>query len=131
MRIVIVLVVVFLSSCAVFARDADGVWVFEQGTVDGEAIAPVPDAPVTLEVSSGVVSGNAGCNTYGIEADVYAGSFTLYPDRQITEMACDPAVMSAEAIYWQALQRTSIYTLESEKLELEGEDVFLTFRRAG
>lgn len=131
MRILILLLALSLSSCSVFARDADGVWVFEQGTVDGEPIAPVPDSQVTLEVSSGAISGNAGCNTYGIEADVYAGSFTLYPDREITEMACDPAVMETEGVYWRALQRTSLYTLEAETLELEGEDVFLTFRRAG
>lgn len=125
----LVVLVVLLSACSVFDRGADGRWVFDEGVVDGQQIGPTAEARVVLDVSSGAVSGTGGCNTYGVEADVYAGAFTLYPDRQITEMECGAAVMNAESAYWNALQRASIYRIDGEVLELEGEDVILRFHR--
>jgi heat shock protein HslJ len=132
MRVMLLLLLALsLAACSIFDRGADGMWLFEEGTVGGAAIGPTADVQVTLEISSGAVTGNAGCNTYGIEADVYAGSFTLYPDRQITQVECDRAVMEAEKDYWDALQRISIYAIEGDTLQLEGQDTYLTFRRLG
>lgn len=129
--IVLITMVTSLSGCAVFNRDADGIWTLQESSVDGETLGPAPQQPVTLEVSSGALIGDAGCNAYGIEADVYGGSIDLYPDREITEEECSPAVMRVEQEYWDALQRVSIYSIEGDTLELEGQDVFLTFHRSG
>ncbi len=121
---------VMLSACSVLQRDADGVWMLESGTVDGQAITPHFGTPVVMDVASGAITGNAGCNDYGIEADVYAGTVKLYPDREITDLGCDSAIMNAEFTYWEALQRTSRYRVEDDVLQFEGNDVFLTFRRS-
>jgi heat shock protein HslJ len=129
--VTLVLMLISLSACSIFDREADGMWQFERGTVDGVVIEPAPGEPVTLEISSGAVTGHAGCNTYGIEADVYSGSFQLYPDREITGAECAPVVMDAEARYWAALQRVSIYAVDGDTLQLEGEDTYLTFTRDG
>jgi heat shock protein HslJ len=131
MRWVLIALMFLLSACGLMSREADGVWSLVEAEVAGETIRPVAGAPVTLLVERGAVSGVAGCNEYVMEADIVGGRFALFGSGDIADQACGQAVMEVEAGYWDALRATSIYRLDGDILELEGEGILLRFDRFG
>lgn len=131
MRWFLIALVFLLSSCGLMSRDADGVWSLVEAQVAGETIRPVDGAPVTLNVERGAISGVAGCNEYVMEADIVGGRFALFGSGDITDEVCGDAVMDVETGYWEALRETSIYRLDGDSLELEGEAIILRFDRFG
>jgi heat shock protein HslJ len=131
MRWVLIALLFSLSSCGLMSREADGAWSLVEAQVAGETIRPVDGAPVTLQVERGAVSGIAGCNEYVVEADIVGGRFSLFGGGDITDDACAGAVMEVETEYWEALRDTSIYRLDGDSLELEGEAILLRFDRVG
>ncbi|MGF1664776.1 MAG: META domain-containing protein [Acidimicrobiia bacterium] len=131
MRWVLIALVVFLSSCGLMSREADGTWSLVEAQVADESFRPVEGVPVTLQVERGAVSGVAGCNEYVVEADIVGGRFALFGNGDITDEACSQAVMEVETAYWSALREVSIYRLDGDSLELEGEAVLLRFGRIG
>lgn len=105
-----------------------GTWVLESGTVDGDALALVVDAPVTLIVDEGQVGGSSACNRYSGPITVDGDSVELGPGLAVTEMAClDPGVMELEAAYLAAIGRVDTATRADDRLVLAGEGVELTF----
>lgn len=86
---------------------------------------------MTLEVERGAVSGIGGCNEYVVEADIVGGRFALFGDGDITDEACSAPVMEVEAAYWSALRGVSVYRLDGDNLELEGEAILIRFSRSG
>jgi heat shock protein HslJ len=131
MRWFLIALVLLLSSCGLMSREADGVWSLVEAQTAGETIRPVAGAPITLKVERGAVSGLAGCNEYVVEADIVGGRFALFGSGDITDEVCGQAVMEVEAGYWEALRATSIYRLDGDRLELEGEAILLRFDRVG
>lgn len=126
-RLAIVALALSVSGCGMMSREADGTWLLVEATVGGDTFRPVTDAPVTLVVERGAVTGTAGCNDYVAEADVIGGRFTVFEDRAITDNDCAPAVAEVEAVYWTALQDSLLYRVTDGRLELEGEGILLEF----
>jgi heat shock protein HslJ len=116
-----------LTGCGLMNREADGTWLLIEATVGDDTFLPVTDAPVTLVVERGAVTGSTGCNEYAAEADVVGGRFTVFEDRAITRNDCDPAVAEVEDVYWAALQQSVVYRVTSDRLQLEGEGTLLEF----
>ncbi len=131
MRWFLIALVFVLSSCGLMSREADGAWSLVEAQVAGETIRPVDGAPVTLQVERGAVSGVAGCNEYVVEADIVGGRFALFGEGDITDGVCSQPVMAVENEYWEALRETSIYRLDGDSLELEGEAILLRFAKVG
>jgi heat shock protein HslJ len=103
-------------------------WVLEAGTVDGDALALVADAPVTLTVDEGTLAGTSACNRYSGPLTVDGDSVELGPGLAVTEMAClDPGVTELEAAYLAAIVRVDTVDREDDRLVLTGEGVELTF----
>lgn len=128
--LLVLLLAVTASGCAVFDRGADGAWSLASVTVEGRSVRPVDGFPITLSIERGAVSGSAGCNEYAIEADVAAGRFVLFEARDLTDGLCAGEVMEIERIYWAALQRGLIYAVADDQLEIEGEGTVIRFSRA-
>jgi heat shock protein HslJ len=126
-----VLLALLVSGCGLLNREADGAWVLDRGSIDGTAFESVQGAPVTLVVERGAVSGSTGCNEYAVEAEIAGGRFELFPDRGITGEPCSGAAASVEDSYWDALQKSVLYRVIGDRLELEGEGTLLEFTRAG
>jgi heat shock protein HslJ len=103
-------------------------WLLTGGNVDGTALQPFADAPVTLTVTEGQLGGRAACNSYG--ADITVNNAEISIGMIIsTEMACEPPeIMALEASYLGALGRVTTATRTSEAmLTLNGEGVTLQF----
>ena len=103
-----------------------GEWRLTDGVHDGDPLPLVADAPITMTVADGEVSGRAACN-------LYAGTLTIDGDRlsvvamSTTEMGCDPVVMEAESRYVAALAEAVNWERSGDLLILTGETVELTY----
>ena len=76
----------------------------------------VPDrADIWFSVTSdGKVTGRSGCNTYGGEAELDAGTIIMR-SMMMTEMACmDEAAMAREAAYLKALAEVASFAVTPE-----------------
>lgn len=104
----------------------DGDWRLTGGMHHGDPLPLPADAPITMTVADGEVSGRAACNRY-------AGSLTIDGDRlsigamSTTEMGCDPVVMEAESRYVAALAEAVGWEHSGEVLTLTGEAVELSY----
>ncbi len=98
------------------------------------AATPAIDVPeparVTLlvqETDQGLrAGGTAACNSYGGTLDVDGDSWTLR-EVAVTEMGCEPPLMTAESAYLGALATVDTWARTGDVLELTGGDVTLTF----
>ncbi len=113
-----------LTGCA-SGPDVDGPWQLSSATVEGESLRLLADAPVTLDVDGGTLSGRAACNGYSGEVDTGDGWSAVH--LAIQEAACAPEVMAVESAYMTALASVTAAALDDGILVLTGEDVRLRF----
>ncbi|MGA9594878.1 MAG: META domain-containing protein [Acidimicrobiia bacterium] len=114
-----------------------GTWLLDSGTVSGQALAPVPDHPITLQIERDAASGFAGCNGYYYPATFADGLWTWTGGTpSVTDLSCQDAggetpaaVIKTEADYLQGLRAVTGYSLEGEALVLSGDGVELRFVR--
>jgi heat shock protein HslJ len=111
------------------AVDPAGQWQLVAGSVDGQKLSLLPDAPVTLVVEGSGVSGRSACNQYFGESAIVDGRVTL-GGLGGTEMACEEPIMTLEAAYLAGLAKVDAARMDGATLVLTGPDVELRFERA-
>lgn len=75
--------------------------------------------PTVVFTEEGVVSGQAGCNTFGGTYTTDENNGIVLTDVTTTLMACeDEAIMSQETALLEALQQTTLYLIEGNTLTL-------------
>jgi heat shock protein HslJ len=111
------------------ALDPAGAWQLIAGTVDGQPLALVVDAPVTFVVDGSNVSGRSACNQYFGQFALVDGRVTL-GGLGGTEMACDDPIMRLEGAYLAGLAKVDAALLDGEALVLTGPGTELRFERA-
>jgi heat shock protein HslJ len=95
------------------------------GGPDGDVV-PVEGYPITIKFEGQQLSGSAACNTY-------SGTYRLEGNElsiealTLTEIGCDPTVMTAEATYLAALQGVTEVTISGGMLVLGRSDTELIF----
>ena len=107
-RIGLILVAAFAAGCNVGLLlgtgtvDMDGEWRLQSGTLDGDPIPLVADAPITLRIDGTEAGGTSACNRYGgtLRAD---GGRVRFSDLHGTLIGCEGDVGASEAAYLQAL----------------------------
>ena len=111
------------------ALEPGGEWLLTAGSVDGQQLTLVADAPVTFVVEGSNVSGRSACNQY-------FGQFAL-ADRHVslsglggTEMACEEPIMTLEGAYLAGLAKADAARMDGDALVLTGPDTELRFERA-
>jgi heat shock protein HslJ len=104
----------------------DGTWALESGTLDGAPIPLVDGYPITFNASGSAFNGTAACNQYGGLFAVEAWEMTIH-EFNITEMACEPAVMESEGAYVLAIRRINLASHEGDRLVLTGPGTELRF----
>jgi heat shock protein HslJ len=111
------------------ALDPTGAWQLTAGTVDGQPLALVADAPVTFVVDGSNVSGRSACNQYFGQFALVDGRVTL-GGLGGTEMACDEPIMRLEGAYLAGLAKVDAARMDGEALVLTGRGTELRFERA-
>ena len=111
------------------ALDPGGAWQLTAGTVDGQPLALIADAPVTLVVDGSNVSGRSACNQYFGEFALVDGRVTL-GGLGGTEMACEEPIMTLEGAYLAGLAKVDAARMDGEALVLTGPGTELRFERA-
>ncbi len=100
-------------------KDVRGSWQLVEGRSEGGLI-PQPDGGrATLVIEEDTLGGTAFCNGYGARYRLPHGGLSLSRFAH-TEMACEPALMEAEAAYLRALEAAN------ERVELEGGQLVVT-----
>ena len=89
----------------------------------GELVKPQPKTQITMQLQSGEVSGNAGCNDYFGPYEI-SGENLTFSQIAMTEMYCETpqGIMEQESEYLIALGRATNFRLELDKLELFSAD---------
>lgn len=108
------------------SADYDGAWGLQSGHGPDGDIAVIEGAPITLDIDGGSASGRAACNYYGGDVTTDGSSFHLQGG-SMTEMACEEAIMEAEARYMAALMVADTISREEDTLSLTGPDAELVF----
>ncbi len=87
---------------------------------NGQAIPPLGDAPVTLEVdpNGGRISGTTGCNLYRAILNSDANGATIMGPALMTQKACAANLMVQEVEFIDSLLRTHSYTVSGTELTL-------------
>jgi heat shock protein HslJ len=104
--------------------DLAGTW----GLISGTDVPIVEDHPITLTFTGSDIGGISACNHYGGRVSLDGGSFSI-AELGMTDMACEPAVMAAEAPYLAALQLVDGASRDGDELVLSGPDVELRYAR--
>jgi heat shock protein HslJ len=129
--IALIPIAVLVVSCGGARVDAsgttlDGRWELESGTLDGASIPLVDGHPITFNASGPAFNGNAACNQYGGLFAIEAWEMTIH-ELTITEMACEPDVMTSEGAYVLAIRRINLASHEGDRLVLTGPGTELHF----
>jgi len=103
-----------------------GEWLLEEGTLDGQPIPMVPEAPITLSVNAIRVTGTSACNSYGADW-VFTNDGLRLDDITMTLMLCEGHIGASETAYLEALRRTATVELDGERLVFAGEGAELRF----
>jgi heat shock protein HslJ len=111
------------------ALEPAGEWLLTAGTVDGQQLNLVADAPVTLVVEGSNVSGRSACNQYFGQFAVVDGHVSL-GGLGGTEMACEEPIMTLEGAYLAGLAKIDAARLDGDALVLTGPGTELHFERA-
>ena len=74
--------------------------------------ASVPGATVTMDIADGLVSGSSGCNRYNSSYTQSGYTLTFAP-AAMTQLACAPAEMKAEARFGKALNSVTSYSFST------------------
>ena len=106
-----------------------GDWVLEQGTLDGQPIPIVPQAPITLNVNAIRIGGTSACNSYGADWIVSEEGVEI-DDITMTMMLCEGPINDSEQAYLEALRRTVSVGMEGDRLVFAGEATELRFVRS-
>jgi heat shock protein HslJ len=95
-------------------------WVLRNLWVDGQAISPVRDTIVTLEVAAdgSHISGSAGCNLYRAMLATDAAGLTVTAPALMTRKACAANVMVQEVEFIDALLLARTYAVSEDELAL-------------
>lgn len=89
-------------------------------TPDGDWLLTFPDLgrpQPTLSVAAQAVSGNAGCNSFSGAVSAAPGA-PPFARLAATEMACEPAVMQNEALFFEAMAEARALTVNADTLTL-------------
>ncbi len=99
-------------------------WVLQSLWVNGQAIPPVQDTVVTLDVAAdGIrISGSTGCNQYRAMLTTDIAAATVTAPALMTRKACAANVMVLEVEFIDALLRTSAYAISGDELALTASD---------
>lgn len=107
--------------------DIQGNWQLVSGSVDGVAVQPEANNPLTIDFDGESFSGHAGCNSY-------SGSFTQDGNEielgeiAITQMACES--LDLETLFTAALSNVDTASVDGEELTLSGPNSELVFETA-
>jgi heat shock protein HslJ len=105
-----------------------GEWLLTAGTVDGQPLTLVADAPVTFVVEGSNVSGRSACNQYFGQFALVDGRVTL-SGLGGTEMACEEPIMTLEGAYMAGLAKVAAARMDGDALVLTGPGTELRFER--
>ena len=108
-----------------------GDWVLDGGTLDGQPMPIVPEAPITLTVNAVRISGTSACNEYGADWAVTEDGAVEIDDITMTLMLCEGPINDSEQAYLEALGRTTSVGMDGDRLVFAGENAELRFVRAG
>ena len=111
------------------ALEPGGEWLLTAGTVDGQQLALVADAPVTFVVEGSNVSGRSACNQYFGQFALVDGHVSL-SGLGGTEMACEEPIMTLEGAYLAGLAKVDAARMDGDALVLTGPGTELRFERA-
>ena len=90
---------------------ADGDWVLDVLEIDGVA-APLPNAPIDLQITASEFNGSAGCNSLGGSASFGSDGSLTIDEAFWTEMACMPtSLMDFESAYTSALLQAETWAV--------------------
>lgn len=106
-----------------------GPWQLVEGTLDGDAVSPVAESPVTFAIRGEAAVGYGGCNTYSADPVTVKSDGISMPTPSSHLAACPGGRGDAEARFFRALPRITSWRLVAGRLELSGEGALLTFRR--
>jgi heat shock protein HslJ len=110
------------------ALEPGGEWQLTAGTVDGQQLTLVADAPVTFVVESSNVSGRSACNQYFGQFALVDGHVSL-SGLGGTEMACEEPIMTLEGAYLAGLAKIDAARMDGDALVLTGPGTELRFER--
>jgi heat shock protein HslJ len=99
---------------------AGSTWRLVQYGPPGAQRKPLSYTEVTVAFTDGMVSGDAGCNTFAGTYDEAGGALSIGPLAG-TKKACQPPVMAQEAAVTGALARAGSYRMEGGRLVLSTE----------
>ena len=111
------------------ALEPGGEWQLTAGTVDGQQLTLVADAPVTFIVDGSNVSGRSACNQYFGQFALVDGHVSL-SGLGGTEMACEEPIMALEGAYLAGLAKIDAARMDGDALVLTGQGTELRFERA-
>jgi heat shock protein HslJ len=83
--------------------------------------AALPNAPITLEVADGSVSGSGGCNTYGGPVTLTDSDFI--PGNLFTSLKFCFDTSEAEGIYLSLLNTVTAWQMDNDQLVLTSQGV--------
>ena len=111
------------------ALEPGGEWLLTAGSVDGQQLTLVADAPVTFVVEGSNVSGRSACNQYFGQFALVDGHVSL-SGLGGTEMACEEPIMTLEGAYLAGLAKIDAARMDGDALVLTGPGTELRFERA-
>jgi heat shock protein HslJ len=101
-------------------------WTLDQASIAALAGQVPSGAVVTLTFEDGQASGRAACNSYGGAYDAGDDGSLSFDGFAVTEMACEPELMSLESTYLEALGAVTGFHVDGN-LTLHGDGIDLTF----
>ena len=106
------------------------VWVLDEPSIS-RLVADVPSGTqVTLTFEDGQAHGSAACNSYGGAYQAGDDGSLSFDEFAVTQMACDPPLMTLETAYLEVLGGVSAFEVGSSgDLSLSNGDATLTFAR--
>jgi heat shock protein HslJ len=104
------------------------VWVLDEASIS-RLVADVPTgAQVTLTFEDGQAHGSAACNSYGGAYQAGDDGSLSFDAFAVTQMACEPPLMTLETTYLEVLGGVSTFEVGSSgDLSLSNGDATLTF----
>jgi len=103
-------------------------------TLDPSSMAVLADevpsgATITLSFEDGQASGRAACNSYRGAYEAGDDASLSFEGVSVTEMGCEPALMTLEAAYLAALDEVSSFGVDGKRLLLQGDNEDMTFEQ--
>lgn len=106
-----------------------GPWQLVDGSLDGQAFAPMDASSVTFAIRGHVAGGDGGCNTYATDPLSVTPDAITIPGVISHLASCPGGRNVVEARFFEALRQVSTWRLAAGRLELSGDGAQLMFRR--